>query len=447
MSPKANTQQKSADVILRRLVWLYIILVVTEGALRKWFLPSFSDSLLIIRDPIALFSYAVALHHKCFPLNRFILVGLSLGVMMSLTTILFGHGNWLIAAFGFRVNILHFPFAFIMGRVLYRSDVVEIGKWWLWTTIPMTIILALQFELPQSAWINQSIGGKEGIGFTGGMGRFRPTGTFSFTNGTTLFYTFAIAFLMGGLTQHKRYSKLLLGLSSIAILLALPLSISRSMLLISAFIVLVGLLCTAMQKMALMRYARILLALAAGLFIANQIPIFDDAKDAFLARWEKATNIDHTGIRDSILMRTFNMFADPLLNNDDATALGVGLGAGTNVGSKLLTGERQFLHGESEWHRIIGESGFILGLSYILWRVWLVVRLTRLSIRTLLKGNGLPVILLACNGFNILIAQIGQTTVYGFTIVGIGITIAAMRQSPQIAQSTKITPQSPITDQ
>jgi len=60
MSPKANTQQKSADIILRRLVWLYIILVITEGALRKWFLPSLSDSLLIIRDPIALFSYAVA---------------------------------------------------------------------------------------------------------------------------------------------------------------------------------------------------------------------------------------------------------------------------------------------------------------------------------------------------------------------------------------------------
>ena len=35
-------------------VWLYILLVIFEGALRKWVLPGLSDALLVIRDPIAI---------------------------------------------------------------------------------------------------------------------------------------------------------------------------------------------------------------------------------------------------------------------------------------------------------------------------------------------------------------------------------------------------------
>ena len=28
----------------RRAIWLYLVLLIFEGALRKWFLPSFSDN-------------------------------------------------------------------------------------------------------------------------------------------------------------------------------------------------------------------------------------------------------------------------------------------------------------------------------------------------------------------------------------------------------------------
>ena len=35
---------------LKRLIWVYFILLVFEGALRKWFLPGLSTPLLIVRD-------------------------------------------------------------------------------------------------------------------------------------------------------------------------------------------------------------------------------------------------------------------------------------------------------------------------------------------------------------------------------------------------------------
>src|SRR5262249_21894725 len=56
-----------ATASLRSLIWLYFWLLLLEGALRKWTLPSLSAPLLIIRDPIVLLIYAKALRCGRFP--------------------------------------------------------------------------------------------------------------------------------------------------------------------------------------------------------------------------------------------------------------------------------------------------------------------------------------------------------------------------------------------
>ena len=35
-------------------IWIYFYLLIFEGALRKWFLPSLATPLLVVRDPVAL---------------------------------------------------------------------------------------------------------------------------------------------------------------------------------------------------------------------------------------------------------------------------------------------------------------------------------------------------------------------------------------------------------
>ena len=42
---------------IRKLVWIYFILLMVEGALRKWLLKGLSEPLLIIRDPIVILIY------------------------------------------------------------------------------------------------------------------------------------------------------------------------------------------------------------------------------------------------------------------------------------------------------------------------------------------------------------------------------------------------------
>ena len=40
--------------LLKKLFWLYFLLLIFEGALRKWIVPQLSAPLLLVRDPVAL---------------------------------------------------------------------------------------------------------------------------------------------------------------------------------------------------------------------------------------------------------------------------------------------------------------------------------------------------------------------------------------------------------
>src|SRR5688572_4883594 len=65
-NPRAITHTK-------RLIWLYFFLLIFEGTFRKWILPQFSDVLLVIRDPVVLAIYFMALKARVFPRNGYIL--------------------------------------------------------------------------------------------------------------------------------------------------------------------------------------------------------------------------------------------------------------------------------------------------------------------------------------------------------------------------------------
>jgi hypothetical protein len=426
-APTQSVKPSLVERQLKYLVFAYIFLLIFEGALRKWALPQLSEVLLLVRDPIVLISYVLALIHHKFPINRYVVSGGILVLLCSVLAMLIGHGNLFVTLFGIRTNFLHIPFAFIIGNVLNRNDVVKFGNWWLWGTVGMTVLIVLQFYSPQSAWVNRSVGGGEGGGFSGAIGRYRPPATFSFIVGTVQFYTISTAFLIAGLMQHKYYSKFLLALASGAMLIAIPVSISRSLILSCAIVVLTGLFASGLQKGTMIRIVRITLIGCIALFFVAQIPIFDDAREAFMARWENSTGEKTGGFQTAIAGRLIEMFTGPFKNTEDLPLFGKGIGAGTQVGAKLLTGEKGFSLGESEWYRLFGEYGLILGLLFIIWRISLCFKLFTLSLKSLTRGNGMGLIFLSATALNLITGQLGQTTIHGFTMIGIGLTIASMR--------------------
>lgn len=434
---EVKSQQKPFKAYEKQLRWLtllYIILLVFEGALRKWFLPSLSNVLILARDPIVLIAYFIALANGVFPKNKYVISGFIIVGLSFVVTMLFGHGNPVVAVYGFRANLLHLPFAFLIGSVLYRDDVILIGKYWLWCTAGMTALIVFQFYSPQSAWVNVGPGGTGSAGFGGAMGRYRPPGTFTFIIGVVWFYTFAAAFLLANVTQHNKYSKLLTVLSAFAIILALPVSISRMLILSVALTCFVSLGVSALQKNALARYGRTAICIVVAVMIAAQIPVFSDAKEAFLSRWSDSTSEDMGGVKDAIFMRVVGEFIGPFLPGEDIPLFGMGLGAGTQIGAQLLIGERRFHLGESEWFRLTGESGILLGTPYILWRVLIFVALLRLCLRArAATGNGMGLILLSAFGYNLLVGPFGQGTVLGFTVIGIGLAAASLKTRDTIS--------------
>lgn len=422
---------------MHRLIYLYILLLLLEGALRKWVLPGFSDALLLAREPVIFVAYARALMHGRFPRNSYVISGAIIVAIATVTTILFGHGNLFVTAFGIRTNFLHIPFAFIMGSHLRREDVIRIGKWWLWGSCAMTAIIAWQYVSPQSAWINRGVGGIEGAGFAGALGRYRPPGTFSFIVGVVQFYTLTAAFLLIGATQNKFYSYKLLIVSALALIISLPLSISRS-LIVACFIVgCAALFVSFFQRNSLVRFSRIILFAFFGLFLASQIPLFHDGLEALSTRWERSTSEEDGGISGAIIGRVVSNMLEPFNsqpNDEPIPFLGYGIGVGTQAGAKLATGERGFNLGESEWQRMIAEYGILLGGAFCIWRISLFLKLLMMSLHSMKQGNGIPFIILSTAGYNIVSGQLGQTTVNGFVTVGIGLVIASIRERRKPSQ-------------
>src|SRR3954463_14986510 len=58
---------------LKWALWAYFFLLIFEGVFRKWILPQFSDVLLVVRDPVVLVIFMLAIKARLFPRDGWIL--------------------------------------------------------------------------------------------------------------------------------------------------------------------------------------------------------------------------------------------------------------------------------------------------------------------------------------------------------------------------------------
>src|SRR5690554_6054219 len=117
----------TSDSLLKKGVWAYFLLLIFEGALRKWFLPGLSTPLLIIRDPVALWLVFVAWKRGLLPSNWLLSAFAIITILSSITSLLFGHGNFFVILYGARIFLIHIPLIFVIGVVFSKEDVEKIG--------------------------------------------------------------------------------------------------------------------------------------------------------------------------------------------------------------------------------------------------------------------------------------------------------------------------------
>lgn len=415
----AAEQQRGA---IRNLIWLYILLWLVEGGLRRWFLPGLASPLLLIRDPLAIAIYYMAASNNLFPFNGFLTWGFLLGLLTFVNAMVVGHGNPFVAAYGVRCDFLHVPLIFVMGKVLREKDIVALAKVAVWVAVPYTALLAAQFYQPQDAWVNRGVGGNmDGAGFSGAMNHFRPPGTFSFITGPSQLYPLFTAcwFSLMLVRQLPLWTMIA---SGSAVLIAIPISISRQLFLSVAIAALAGFAALLVGgRFSFKLVIQFAVAVAILLAVTSQSTVFRDGMEAFSARWEGATTEQggfHEAIVDRVLNDLFGSFAG-------VTNTGLGTGFSTNVGQKTLTTEVGFGASEGEWGRLLYDNGFVLGTLLILYRATLAGALVFAAFRSWQRGSPLGLVFASACFLVVLNGQWGQTTTLGSAVIGAGLTLAA----------------------
>ena len=171
--------------------------------------------------------------------------------------------------------------------------------------------------------------------------------------------------------------------------------------------------------------------------------MFNEGVQVLSDRFTETAAAEDKTIASGLLLRTLNSFTDGLGLVGRAPIAGYGLGIGTNGGARFLTGRAMFLLTEGEWGRVILESGPILGLAFLLWRVVLTFKLALVSYQQLKRGAILPVMLFCAGAGSLLNGQFGQPTNLGFTVLICGLCLAAASQTAVAGGAGGAPPASP----
>lgn len=360
----------------RKLLWLYLWLLIFEGALRKWILPGLQQPLLLVRDPIAIYLVCVGLQRGWIR-SGYAKTIMAVSTISLVFTMAVGHHNLIVGLFGWRIYFFHFPMIFVMAKVLTRDDLMKMARFILYVSIPMTALVVMQFYSPQSAWVNRGVGGDmEGAGFGGALGYFRPPGTFSFTSGYVGFQAIVGCLLSYYITLNSTFSKRdrlpqwIIILMAGCYLVSIPTSISRTHFFQSAVFMLFLFIAAMRSNRLKSKYMKFLLVGLIAMLLLMVTGLADTQFEAFNARFESADESEG-GLEGTLGDRYAGSFLRGLFNFD-LPIFGYGIGIGTNFGARLLGGNMYSFgfNGEEEWSRVTGECGLIIGWTILLVRLF-----------------------------------------------------------------------------
>jgi len=435
------------------VVLLIYMLLIFEGSIRKWILPQLSFLIFFIRDPILIYAYYLATRHRLWP-RRSVFLGLSiamagLGVLIAILQLVLGGmegSRFLLAVYGWRNYFLYVPLALLIGAHFQYDDLVRMCRWTLMLSVPIGVLVVLQFWAPVNSAINVGIASDtalqfHGLGLTGE--HTRPMGTFSSGGGQIQFVASAFAillafFIMPG--RRRPVGRLLLLFAAGGLMTSLALGGSRAAVLHCALIGLIGMGLGLIGRSAALKARAIALPLLLGATLVVLYPLlFPEGFEAFTARWDTAAKAESRSFEGGVLGRALYGMIDFVRLLDDTPLLGYGLGFGGNASTTLgvkINGANPVSLAETDWARHIVDLGPVFGPFYIVFRVALTIWLGVLVLRATRRGAGpLPLLLYAYTGYVLLLGQItGQGAINAYAWLFTGFTIAAATQQLRASQ-------------
>jgi hypothetical protein len=431
MDHEKRTGDRSADralIWIRRGIWLYLWLLIFEGALRKWVLPiQLNGMAALARDPLVIAIYWLAFQSRrivspaFFPIG---VLGIAMTALASLQVALSGLGIP-IALYGLHAYILHLPLIFVIQNVLAPGDLAKIGRLFLLFAAPMTILLAAQFRATPSDWLNRGRSGEFGQ-IDGALGHIRAAGTFSYGTGVSEFFPIVEAFVISRFIRAKKGTKTLASVAACATLLAMPFSVSRTLLFWTCFVLAAALVIASRRVKALLRLTSfVALLLPAGILL-SQFASVQESLATFGARWDSAMGDQQTAgvLADRLVGPVLGVIGEI----QRSSLIGQGIGLGSGFASSVMTGTRDsFLLAETEGLRLIQEAG-LLGLVFYGVRIAFCLKMLYASYNVA-GCSPLPFLLAAATAPNLIFNNMEQPTNLGFMIFGSGLALAAISQA------------------
>ena len=416
--------------VLMRLFWLYFLLLIFEGALRKWVLPGLSAPLLLVRDPVAILIIIEAYRANKWPERWSAIIGILACAFLGLCVLqmILVENTWIAAVYGLRSYLLPFPVAFIMGENLDAEDLRKFGAATLWIMLPLTILEVAQYRAPQGSFLNAgAYKGAEQIYYV--EEHVRASGTFSFVTGPTFFNAIVAALLLYGLMNQKFAKKWLLWAAMFALVLSVPVIGSRTLVAELAGVAICAGIAAMFGVSQFIKAAKIVVPLLAVYFLVSLLPVFSSASQSLQARSTNAYTSEG-GLRRAMLERTSGSIIGAVINADfSAKPIGIGMGRGAAAVTALTTGRVQFIAGEYEFLREMTEFGAFPGLAFSLFRFLLALSLTFSAIKCAQRKEPLALLLITPLFATLCFGILEQPTDQGFMVICVAFTIAAIRCS------------------
>ncbi|MFL6210388.1 MAG: O-antigen ligase family protein [Pyrinomonadaceae bacterium] len=387
-----------------------MVIVVVEGAVRKWLLPSASEVVYFYKDILMV---VILLAYLTRVKKPHLLIKGQLGLLSAafaafiaysvaaLITILVaaatsqGGPHPLIGLLGIKVYCLYIPLTFLVPRMFPNKEkLIRFLKWYSLIVLPVAILCAMQFsDLDQSSTLNKYAGDVQGqtadiATFSDSAGNYyiRVTGTFSYISGLTAYLPTMFALLLGLISLRREVLsasiKWLFYLAVGTTVIATFMSGSRAPVVILIAITLLFYCLTSMRNL----FRRLIqIAVLSGIIFAGLTSLFPQAFDAL---YERALgDQERTG---ESLGRVSEPFTPPLDEAVYAGLTGFGIGVTQNAVPALMKKlDAQPASGqvpiapEGEAGRVMLELGVIGYLLYILLRVALIITVCKvcLSVR------------------------------------------------------------------
>lgn len=198
-----------SSVNWQRSIQAVLIIVIFEGAIRKWILPQASDIIIFLKDIVligAYIRYYVLEKHASRNYPNFLALPILL-ITIWCTAEAFNPylGSPISGFLGVKAYLLYLPMIWMIPELFHsEKEFLEFIRYYLLIIIPVGLLGVVQFFSPASSPINVYAGGNDAAALFGSQFQnVRITGTFSYLSGYTAYITAGFTLLIPLLIRRQ----------------------------------------------------------------------------------------------------------------------------------------------------------------------------------------------------------------------------------------------------